>query len=130
MKKKGTAIAAAVLVLLCVLAGILYFKFKQETTEGSKEITVEVVNADGESEVFHYRTEAEYLVEVLEENNLVEGTKGEYGLYITSVNGVKADDSKQQWWCITKAGEQVNTSADQTPVQDKDKFELTLKEGY
>ena len=31
---------------------------------------------------------------------------------------------------ITKAGEQVNTSADQTPVADGDEFELTLKEGY
>lgn len=130
MKKKGTAAAGIFLVLLCMFSGILYVKFKPETTKGSKEITVEVVNADGESEVFEYQTDAEYLGEVFEENNLVEGQKGEYGLFITSVNGINADAGKQQWWCITKDGEMVNTSADLTPIQDKDKFEITLKEGY
>lgn len=74
--------------------------------------------------------EAKYLGEVLERENLVDGESGEYGLFITTVDEETADDSKQQWWCITKGGEQVNTSADQTPVSDGDAFELTLKEGY
>ncbi len=29
-----------------------------------------------------------------------------------------------------KKGEQVNTSADQTPISDGDTYELTLTEGY
>ena len=61
---------------------------------------------------------------------LVDGEDGEFGMFITTADGEQADDSKQQWWCITKAGEQVNTSADQRPVADGDEFELTLKEGY
>ena len=60
----------------------------------------------------------------------MDGESGEYGLFITTVDEETADDSKQQWWCITKGGEQVTTSADQTPVSDGDAFELTLKEGY
>ena len=55
---------------------------------------------------------------------------GPYGLFITAVDGEKADDTKQQWWCITKGGETVNTSAEQTPIADGDRFELTMKEGY
>ena len=51
-------------------------------------------------------------------------------MFITTVDGETADDSKEQWWCITKGGEMVNTGADQTPIQDQDQFELTLKEGY
>ena len=31
---------------------------------------------------------------------------------------------------ITKGGEMVNTSIETTPIQDGDKFELILKEGY
>ncbi len=46
------------------------------------------------------------------------------------MNTQKTRESKQQWWCITKGGEQVNTSADQTPIADGEQFELTLKEGY
>ncbi len=61
---------------------------------------------------------------------LVEGENGAYGLFITSVDGETADDSNQEWWCITKEGGQVNTSADQTPIADGDKYELTLMIGY
>ena len=48
----------------------------------------------------------------------------------TEADGETANESLQQWWCITKGGEQVNTSVDSTPIQDGDHFELTLKEGY
>ena len=51
-------------------------------------------------------------------------------MFIQTVDKETADEGKQQWWCITKGGEQVNTSADQTPIADQDQFELTLKEGY
>ncbi len=130
MKKKTIAIAGALLALLCVLVSVLYFQFKPQTTAGEKEISVVVVHANQEEKTFTYQTDAEYLGEVLTENKLVEGSQGEYGLFITTVDGETADDSKQQWWCITKGGEMVNTSADQTPIADQDQFELTLKEGY
>ena len=89
-----------------------------------------VVHGDETEKTFQYHTDAEYLVEVLKENELVSGEEGEYGLFIKTVDGETADESKQQWWCITKGGEQVNTSADQTPIADGEQFELTLKEGY
>lgn len=130
MKKKGTLIAGVVLVVVCVLAAILSAKFKPETTKGEKEVTVVVVHGDGSENEFTCQTDAEYLSEVLLENELVEGEEGEYGLYITGVDGETADESLQQWWCITKGGEQVNTSASEAPVQDGDQYELTMKEGW
>ena len=130
MKHKGTLIAAVALVLVCILAGGLYLKFKPQTQKGEKEITILVVHGDQTEKKFQYNTDAEYLVEVLKENELVDGEEGEYGLFIQTVDGETADEAKQQWWCITKGGEQVNTSADQTPVADGEQFELTLKEGY
>lgn len=128
--KKTNLIAIIVLVVVLAAAGLLYMKFKPGTTAGEKEITVKVSALENGEESFTYQTDAEYLGEVLTANKLIEGESGQYGLFITTANGVKADDSKQQWWCITKGGEQVNTSADQTPIQDGDQFELTLTEGY
>lgn len=130
MKKKSIAIAAVVLVILCVAAGFLYMKFKPQTVAGEKEVTVVVVHGDQSEKTFTYQTDAEYLAEVILENNLVEGDEGQYGLFITSADGETADDSKQQWWCITKGGEQVNTSASEAVIADGDQYEITLKEGY
>lgn len=130
MKHKGTLIAAIALVLVCIVAGGLYLKFKPQAQQGDKEITILVIHGDQTEKEFQYRTDAEYLVEVLKENELVDGEEGEYGLFIKTVDGETADEGKQQWWCITKGGEQVNTSADQTPVADGEQFELTLKEGF
>lgn len=130
MKKKGTLIAGVLLVLVCVLAGIVAMKFKPQTVAGEKEVTVVVVHGDASEETFTYQTDAEYLGEVLLNDGLIAGETGQYGLYILTVDGETADDSRQQWWCITKGGEQVNTSVDTTPIQDGDQYELTLKEGY
>lgn len=129
-EKRGIIIAAVLLVIVCAGAAILYGKFRPVGEAGSKTITVQVVHADQSEKTFEFRTDAAYLGEVLETEKLVDGEKGQYGLFITVVDGEKADDSRQQWWCITKGGEIVNTSADQTPVADGDIFELTMKEGY
>ena len=108
----------------------IYFATKKAPTEGQKTITVSVVDKDGASEEFTYQTDREFLGEVLQDEKLVEGEEGEFGLFITSVNGIAADESNQEWWCITKTGEQVNTSADQTPIADGEAYELTLTVGY
>ena len=57
-------------------------------------------------------------------------SKARTAFSILTVDSETADDAAQQWWCITKGGEMVNTAIDATPIYDGDKFELTLKEGY
>ena len=130
MKKKQKAILAAALVVLCVLAAILYQNFKPETTKGSKEITVTVIHADQSEKDFTYHTDAEYLGEVLLAEGLIDGEDGDYGLFVTTVDGEIADDAEQQWWCLTKNGETVNTGVDLTPIADGEHYELTMTEGY
>ncbi|MBR3910595.1 MAG: DUF4430 domain-containing protein [Anaerotignum sp.] len=127
---RKTGILAGFLIVLCIAAGVLFHINKPETTAGEKEINVVVVHADQTENTFTYQTDAEYLADVLLENKLVDGDMGSYGLFITTVDGETADDSKQQWWCITKGGEQVNSGADALPIADGDQFELTMMEGY
>jgi len=127
---RKTGILAIILVILCVAASILFHTNKPETVAGEKEINIIVTHADKTENTFTYQTDAEYLVDVLLENNLVDGEMGSYGLFITTVDHETVDESKQQWWCITKGGEQVNSGADALPISDGDQFELTLTEGY
>ena len=55
----------------------------------------------------------------------VEGTVGDYGLYIDSVNGVLADYAADgAYWSIYVNGEYGNYSADMQPVADGDVFGL------
>lgn len=124
------------IILIAVLAVIavgmfgLYQTFMPKGEAGEKTLTVTVVHGDKSEEQFTYHTKEAYLGPVITNSGLVEGENGDYGLFIKAVDGETADDSKQQWWCITKGGETVNASADQTPIEDGDQFELTLKEGY
>lgn len=130
MKKQKKLIAA--LVGLVVLIGVLltvYFVNKPTPTKGDKTITVSVVTSD-DTQSFTYSTNREYLADVLLDEKLVEGSETEYGLFITTVNGVAADDSNMEWWCITKDGEMLQTGASDTPINDGDKFEITLTIGY
>ena len=127
---KKTLLLIAALVIAAAAMFCIYKVFIPKGQTGTKEITVTVVHADQSSKDFVYQTDEAYLGAVIEAEGLVEGTDGDYGLFITSVDGETADDSKEQWWCITKGGESVNTSADQTPIENGDQFELTMMEGY
>ena len=94
------------------------------------EITVKVIHGDGSEKEFPISTTAENLGDALVEEGLVEGEESSYGLFITTVDGETADDSNQEWWCLTKGGEMWNYGADSTEISDGDTFELTLTVGY
>ncbi len=131
-RKKGGVIACiAALILIVLTLGFLYLRtITPGENNGNKSITVSVIQLDGTKKDFSYQTSRQYLGEVFADENLAQGTSGQYGLYIDTVDGVKADDSKEQWWCITKDGESVMTGADTTPIEDGDRFEITLMEGF
>ncbi len=128
-KKKVIVAVVALIAAIAVFAGV-YFAFgRPETSAGSKTVTIEVAAPDY-SNTHKIKTDAEFLGDALKEEGIIEGEESQYGLFITSVDSIKADDSKQQWWCITKGGADVMTGVDVTPIADGDTFELTLKEGY
>lgn len=119
----------ALLAVSAVLFGVYLFT-RQAGIAGAKTITVEVVHKDASIKNFTYRTDREYLGETLLDEKLIAGEEGAYGLYIKTVDGETADESNQEWWCITKNHKMLNTSADQTPIADGENYELTLTIGY
>jgi len=123
---KGIVIICVATAVLIALFSVFYTQFVQKPTEGEKDITVTVVFADESTKAVEINTDAEYLRGALDEKDLISGAESDYGFYIITVDGVTADGNKNEWWCITKGGEMVTTGVDTTPIEDGDKFELTL----
>lgn len=131
MKKNGKLIGAVavVLVLIAVFAGI-WFATRPATSQGSKTITVEVVHKDESSKTFTYHTDAGYLGEVIRAEGLVKGEQGDYGLYITEVDGEAAVyETDGAYWAFYQGGEYASQSVDQTPINDGDAFSLVYTVG-
>lgn len=131
-KNKKALIALIVLIVLAAAAvGVWYFcGSAKDANADAKQISVTVVHADGSKNQFNIATDAEYLREALENAKLISGDESQYGLFVTTVDGEKADDSEQEWWCFTKGGEMLSTGVDDTPIADGDSFEITLTVGY
>ena len=128
MNKKLLAGVLALVLVVAALIGV-YFATRLATSAADKTITATVV-ANGEEEAFTIHTDEEYLRGALESIDLIAGEESEYGLFVTTVNGITADDANQEWWCFTKGGESLNTGVDSTPIADGDAFEITLTVGY
>ena len=90
MNKKRIVALVAIVVVIALMLGV-YLATRPETQQGSKAITIQVVHKDGTEKTFTYRTDAEFLAEVLLAEELVTGSTGEFGLTIESVDGEKAD---------------------------------------
>ena len=129
MKNKKTLIALIVLVVLVIGAFAVWKVNAPQGQTGDKTILVSVV-VDTETSEFVIETDAEFLRGALEQAGLVEGTESEYGLSVTTVNGITADDSQQQWWCFTRNGGTLETGVDTTPIADGEHYEITLTTGW
>ena len=80
----------------------------------SVTVTIEITDDKGEKTSKEYSSStAKTLADILKENDLVEGEESEYGLMITTVNGVKADyNTDGAYWALYKNGEYMMTGAD------------------
>ena len=80
----------------------------------SVTVTIEITDDKGEKTSKEYSSStAKTLADILKENDLVEGEESEYGLMITTVNGVKADyNTDGAYWALYKNVEYMMTGAD------------------
>ena len=125
--KKVLIIAAAVLLVIAAVLLIVDRNRQPQTEQGAKTISVAVI-MDGETtRELTIRTDAEFLRGALEQENLIEGTESEYGLYVTTVDGVTADDSQRQYWCFKDGnGNDLTVGVDSAPPAAGDAFQILL----
>lgn len=127
MNKKVIIIAVAVLAVLLVGAMIAMNTFAPETQAGGKTVIFELIGAEGTSEEFELKTDAEYLADALVEAGLVEYS--EDGMYVT-INGITADwNADQAWWNICKDGESLMVGMNDQPIADGEHYEAVYTAG-
>ncbi len=124
-KKKLLGIAA--LVVLVVVMGLLYTAFKEKPVEGSKAVTIEVIDSNGESTMYEVQTDAEFLAEAMDEADGLEyeAEEGPYGLSVSAVNGESAVyEVDGAYWGFSVNGEYCNYGISEQPVEDGDAFQI------
>lgn len=120
---------AGIIVLIALVIGMifLYNKFSEKPVEGSKTITIEVIDDKEKSTMYEVKTDAEYLEQAMEETEGLDfdGEEEEFGFTLYEVNGVTADfNTSGAYWSLMVNGEYGNYGISQQPVKDGDSFQL------
>lgn len=129
--KNRVKILVALLVAIVVFSGIGFY-FYQRGNSDIKIVTVEVVSKrDDFNEKENYKTNIEYLGDLLKEENIVTDYEdSEYGMYIHGVKNMADDPSAQYWWSISVDGKSATQGADALVLEDGKTYTLELKQGY
>lgn len=124
---RKVAIGIVALVAAVALLAVVFFLFRQKPVEGSKAITIEVVDDEQKNVIYDVKTDAEYLRQAMEEAEGLEfsGSESEYGMMVTTVNGVTADyNVNGAYWSFYVNGEYCNYGIETQPVLDGDAFRI------
>ncbi len=85
--------------------------------EGKTEFTFVVTDAEGKETTFEIHTDKTTVGEALTEVDLIAGEDSEYGLMVTTVNGITVDyDKDGAYWAFYVDGEYATSGVDSTPV--------------
>ncbi len=92
---------------------------KPESDGTEKTFELIVTDAEGNEESFTVTTTKGNVGDALLEAGLVSGEKSQFGLYITTVNGITLDYNKDgHYWGFYIGDEQAMTGVDLTEVTD------------
>ena len=129
--KKGLLTLISILAVVSVFV-FAYTEFSPKAQQGTKNITIEVINEAQESTVYELSTDAEFLEQAFAETEGLEITneEGPYGMTIMAVNGEEARwEVNQAYWSIMVNGEYGMYGASEQVVNDGDVFQLVYAIG-
>ena len=101
--------------------------YTEDTAIGSGEKTITFeVTAQEKTVTFTVKTNKEFLGDALMDCGLIFGEKGQFGLYVDSVNGIVADyKADHSYWAFTQDGKYLNKGVDLIKIRGGEKFEAT-----
>ena len=124
MNKKKLGILIAVVVLVVALVAV-YFATRPETNTNLKAFTLVVTHKDGTSKTMELKSDAEYLGIYLQEEGVIKGDMGQYGLYIKEVDGEKAVfEEDGAYWAFYVGEEYAMQGIDLTPIEEGKTYKL------
>ena len=128
MKKMLCLIGCVVLIAAMALTFTGCGSGSTSTTEAGSKVslagskvsfTVVVTDPEGTETTFDFTTDKETVGEALLEEGLIAGEDSEFGLYVTTVNGITLDwDKDQMYWAFYIDGEYAQTGVDSTNVAE------------
>lgn len=121
---------AMVLVLIAAMALNFAGCSSKDTTGGEKSFTFIVTDLEGNDTSFDVTSAKKTVGEALQDEGLISGEVGDYGLYVDTVNGITADwDKDQTYWAFFIDGEYATTGVDQTDITDGATYSFVLTKG-
>ncbi|HHU48647.1 MAG: DUF4430 domain-containing protein [Caldicoprobacterales bacterium] len=128
MNKKIILIISVILIFGLLYAGYQAF-LAPKGTEGSKEVTIQVVvEKEDIDETFTFKTDHEFLTDLIKEQQDKLGASYEstnIGTMITGLTEYKADPNSE-YFMFEVNGEVSMVGTDDTPIQDGDTYKFTL----
>lgn len=96
--------------------------------EGAVSFPLVIVDKEGNTINVTVNTDKEMVGEALLETGLAEGYNGDYGLYITHVNGIAAIyEEDATYWAFYINGEYAMTGVDLTPITQGETYMLKVE---
>ena len=131
---KVKKIVIGILILLVVVVGLLfaYNAFKPVASKGAKKVIIAVVDNNKQETDYTIHTDAETLKQVMDEVDglTYSGDDSDYGLMISTVNGITADfNADGAYWAFYVNNEYCNYGIEEQPVNDKDEFKIEYTTG-
>lgn len=127
MNNKKKLLGIGALIVIIAAFALIYTNFREKPVEGSKAVTIEVINSAEESTVYEVQTDAQFLEQAMNEAEGLqyEAEDGPYGLTVSSVNGEAAVyETDAAYWGFFVNGEYCNYGISEQPVEDGDAFQI------
>lgn len=97
---------------------------------GDTVFPLTVTDGDGEEIHAEIHTEKETVGEALEELGVIAGEESATGLYVKTVNGIRADyDEDGVYWAFYINGDYAQTGVDSTPISEGEEYAFKVEQG-
>lgn len=115
-----------ILVSLIAIVAAVNLIFRPMMLEEVKFVTIKIVGNEQETVLYEWRTDAEYLLQVLEEVEGLELSRMEVtdGVVYGTINGETTSMESSTCWIVSINGERCDNELSKQPVNDGDNVEI------